>query len=240
MVKKAVKVLAIAGILAAMPVFAFAAGSVHHSSGGGGGRGGSSSSVSSGTIVAGTGAVGPAGSVSPTAVNVNASGAQYTNAGTITNSQGYIAIVTSGTTSQGLTRTYNQSNGNALYGGTEIEVRKGSSAVAGLSETVKSTNSAIETSRKMEAAVPGTENTSNIAEGFNLNTLNAETGLVDDSMIEITFFVSYLTEDMKNLTFGGYCNDSSVYVKCQIINVDYARKEITVLVPGSGTYWLAN
>lgn len=238
--KKALTALALAGVLVAMPAFAFGAGSKHNSSGGGGG-GGSSHSSSAGSVVAGTGSVGPSGSAlpSPTAVSVDANGNQTTGASTIVSERGTISVKTNGETSTGTSITYDQATGNAVYGNTVIATRTGDEAVAGLPENVVSTNNSINAAGTMAGVVPGAEGSQNISDGINVNTLDPATGLANDVMTEIILKIDYLDETMQNLLIGGYANGSTQYVLGQIVSVDYATKLVTVRIPGSGTYWLA-
>lgn len=236
--KKVLTAFALAGALVAMPVFAFAAGSKSNSSGGGGGSRGSSTSA--GTVIVGTGAVGPGSQLpSATAVNVDAYGNQFTGAGTIVSDMGTIYVKANGVTSTGTTITYDQNTGNAIYGSTTIATRNGSDAVAGLTDNVVSTNNSINANKTMAGVVPGADGSQNISVGININTLDSATGTANDVLTEIILKVEYLDESMQNLIIGGYANGSTQYVLGQVVSVDYATKLVTVRVPGSGTYWLA-
>lgn len=245
MKKNALAALALAGVLVAMPVFALAAsGSVSVSSGSSGGSGGGASrgsSTSVGTIVAGTGSAGPAGSTQPnaTVVTVDANGNQSTGASTIVSARGTISVKTNGSTSSGTSISYDQATGNAVYGSIAIAVRTDDHAVAGLPQNVVDTNNGINAAGTMAGVVPGAEGSQNISDGMNLNTLDAATGIANDVMTEIILKVDYLDESMQNLIIGGYANGSTRYVLGQVVSVDYAAKLVTVRIPGSGTYWLA-
>lgn len=236
--KKVLTAFALAGALVAMPVFAFAAGSKSNSSGGGRGSRGSSTSV--GTVTVGVGFVGPGSQLpSATAVNVDAYGNQFTGAGTIVSDMGTIYVKANGATSTGTTITYDQNTGNAIYGSTTVATRKGSDAVAGLTDNVVSTNNSINANKTMAGVVPGADGSQNISVGININTLDSATGTANDVLTEIILKVEYLDESMQNLIIGGYANGSIQYVLGQVVSVDYATKLVTVRVPGSGTYWLA-
>lgn len=250
MKKKFLAAIVAAGLLAAVPALAFAAGSPSNSSSDSSDSGNHSGYFSGGVTSSGTvtqgngtavaGTVSTSGVQQPAAVNVDAYGTQTTGASTMSTSYGNISVKTNGVTSQGTSVTYNQENGNALYGATEIALRSNSDAVAGLSESTRNTNSKIDAAGSMEGIVAGTEGSKNICTGLNLNTLDPETGAAKDVETEIVLKIDFLDASMQNLLIGGYSNASSHYVLGQVVNVDYAKKLVTVRVPGSGTYWLAS
>lgn len=253
MKKKFLAAIAVAGMLAVVPVFAFAAPSATNSSSDSGGDSGyvPSGVTSSGTVHQGSGTtttssvVTPGttvtqGAQQPAAVIVDAYGTQTTNASTVVTSYGTISVKTNGTTTQGHSISYNQENGHAVYGPTEVALRGNGSAVAGLSDNVRNTNNSIDAAGTMAGVVAGAEGSRNICTGLNLNTLDPATGLAKDEETEIDLKVDYLDEGMQNLIIGGYSNAGNHYVLGQVVKVDYTRKIVTVRVPGSGTYWLAS
>lgn len=248
MKKKFLAAIVAAGLLAAVPALAFAAGSPTNSSSDGGDSGYVPSGVSSGgTVVQGTGTVvsgsvvtSGVGTQQPTAVNVDAYGTQTTVASTVTTAYGTISVKTNGVTTQGTSITYNQENGNAVYGPTEVALRGNGAAVAGLNASTVNTNNNINAAGTMAGVVAGTEGSKNICTGLNLNTLDPTTGIARDVETEIVLKVDFLDESMQNLLIGGYSNVGNHYVLGQVISVDYARKLVTVRIPGSGTYWLAS
>lgn len=244
---KFLAVIVAAGMLATAPALAFAAGSVTNSSSDGGDSGYVPSGVSSGgTVTQGSGAVvsgnvvtSGTGTQQPTAVNVDTYGTQTTVASTVITSSGTISVKTNGATTQGTSITYNQENGNAVYGSTEVALRGNGAAVAGLSAGTVNTNSSIDAAGTMAGVVAGTEGSRNICTGLNLNTLDPATGVARDVETEIVLKVDFLDAGMQNLIIGGYSNAGNHYVLGQVVSVDYAKKLVTVRVPGSGTYWLA-
>lgn len=242
------------GLLATAPTLAFAARSVTNSSGSSS-SGGDSGYVpggvsSSGTVTQGSGTTVPSTVVTPgagaqttqqaTAVSIDAYGTQTTGASTVTTAYGTISVKTNGMTTQGTSITYNQENGNAVYGTTEVALRGNGAAVAGLSDSVRNTNNSIDAAGSMAGVVAGTAGSTNICTGLNLNTIDPATGIAIDVETEIVLKVDFLTEAMQNLLIGGYSNAGNNYVLGQVVSVDYAKKLVTVRVPGSGTYWLAS
>lgn len=251
MKKKVLATIVAVGLLATAPALVFAAGSVSNSSSESGGDSGyvPGGVTSSGTVHQGTGTVTPSTVVTPgtsqtvqqpAAVSVDAYGTQTTAGSTVSTSSGTISVKTNGMTTQGTSITYNQENGNAVYGTTEVALRGNGAAVAGLSNNVVSTNNSIDAAGTMAGVVAGTAGSTNICTGLNLNTIDPATGVARDVETEIVLKVDFLTENMQNLLIGGYANATNQYVLGQVVSVDYQKKLVTVRVPGSGTYWLAS
>lgn len=224
MKKKTLAVLALVGVLAAMPAVAFGAGSSSNSSGGGSSSSSSSSSSNSGhAIEAGSGS----------SVKVDAAGIQMTGASTAPSQSGAVlGVVTSGTNAEGKMLT-TDAEGNMVIGGeVTVMIGQAGSKTAGLPEAVVAQFNEFDTTKSMASVLPETAGYT-VKEDININLYANGVASTTPQVVPIKW--SGLTADMQDLKIGFYDNATGKYVVAEIVGIDYTTQVINIRVSGSGT-----
>ena len=222
MKKKTLAVLALVGVMAAMPAVAFGAGSSSNSSGGSSSSS-SSSSNSGHAIVVGNGST----------VTVDAAGVQMTGASTAPSQSGAVlGVVTSGTNAEGKMLTTDAA-GNMIIGGeVTVMIGQAGSKTAGLPEAVVAQFNEFDTTKSMASVLPQTAGYT-VKEDININLYANGVASTTPQVVPIKW--SGLTADMKDLKIGYYDNATGQYVLAEIVGIDYATQVINIRVSGSGT-----
>ena len=256
MQKKSLVVLALAGMLAAESVTAFAAPSIGTGPvildvipGGGGGGGGSSSGGGGGGGGSSSGGGGGGGSTR-TINRTSAAQEPGTEGPNASGIPGAVVILDANTplAAAPATATANpeevkmaagtQTNekGETIVGNVAVGFVQGENALAGLPQVVVGLMNNINSGQPLDQAL----NTTSLA-GYNaltgthvISVTDTATGAAVTGNIQVSLYVPNLVDGLANVSILFYDNATGNWILIPVSAVDVANKTVTVSVPGSG------
>ncbi len=232
--KKILVAMAVAAAMAAMPVVAGAAGSVHYSGGGSS----HSSSTSTGTVVVGTGTVVPgtgnaAGSVTGTVVTSTQPSVQVTESGSKVTVAGTTKDVTG--TTMGLVGE-SAGNGAVTSDGATVSVETGVAETAGLdviNATATNTIIALNSGADINTLLPSL-GLGGYAQVGATRAIVSKNAAGADVPTTVAMYVSSLPANVSEVAVVCLSNATGQWTKLTA-QVDPATKKVTFTVPGSCT-----